>query len=91
MALSRFQFARAGQPQYITSYSAGSVGRNLYRYKRTVVSLGFAYQVRSALQITCDVSNLFNEPQAFYRGISDQMQSTVILGTTINVGVSGRF
>ena len=76
---------------YITSYSAGSAGRNLYRYKRTVVNVGFAYQIRPAVQITCDVSNLFNEPQAFYRGIPDQMQSTIILGTTINVGLSGRF
>jgi TonB-dependent receptor len=76
---------------YITSYSAASAGRNLYRFERTVVNLGFGYQVRPALQVTCDVTNLFNEPQAFYRGIPDQMQSTVILGTTITVGVSGRF
>ncbi|MBI4624832.1 MAG: TonB-dependent receptor [Verrucomicrobia bacterium] len=76
---------------YIDSYSAASPGRNLYRFKRTVVNVGFAYQLRPTLQLTCDVSNLFNEPQAFYRGIPDQMQSTIILGTTINVGVAGRF
>ena len=50
-----------------------------------------AYQVRPAVQLTLDVSNVFNEPLSFYRGIPDQMQSTGILGTTMNFGVSGRF
>ena len=76
---------------YITSFSATSAGRNLYRYERTVVNVGLAYQLRPSLLVTCDISNLFNEPQALYRGIPDQMQSTIILGTTINVGLSGRF
>jgi TonB-dependent receptor len=76
---------------HITSYSAASLGRNLYRFERTVVNVGFAWQLRPALQLTCDVTNLFNEPQAFYRGIPDQMQSTVLLGTTMTLGVSGRF
>ena len=77
--------------EYITSYSAGSVGRNIYRYKRTIVNLGFAYQIRPAVQLTWDISNLFNAPLASYRGIPDQMQSTGILGTTMNFGVNGRF
>jgi hypothetical protein len=37
------------------------------------------------------VSNLFNEPQVFYRGIRDQMERTIITGTTITLGVQGRF
>ena len=76
---------------YITSYSAASVGRNLYRFARTVMSIGVAYQVRPSLAFTCDVNNLANSPQAFYRGIPDQMQSTIIQGTTITMGVNGRF
>ena len=77
--------------EYITSFSSGSAGRNIYRYQRTVVNLGLGYQFRPSMQVTLDVTNLFNEPQAFYRGIPDQMQSTVILGTTLTVGLSGRF
>ena len=77
--------------EYITSYSASSAGRSIHRYKRTIVNMGFAYQIRPAVQLTLDISNVFNEPLAFYRGIPDQMQSTGILGTTMNFGVSGRF
>jgi len=76
---------------YITIYTAASVGRNLYRMKRTITNLGLAYQVRPSLTLTCDVANLFNEPEAFYRGIRDQMASTNIPGTSITLGVNGRF
>jgi hypothetical protein len=44
-----------------------------------------------AVSLTCDISNLFNEPQALYRGIPDQMQRTIINGITEKVRVSGRF
>jgi hypothetical protein len=77
--------------EHITSYTAASVGRNLYRYKYSTVTAGVAYQLRPAVNLTLDVSNLYNEPQANYRGIPDQMQSTVINGTTISFGVNGRF
>jgi TonB-dependent receptor len=76
---------------YITSFTAASVGRNLYRLKRTITNLGLAYQVRPSLTLTCDVSNLYNNPEVFYRGIRDQMASTNIPGTAITFGVNGRF
>ena len=76
---------------YITNYTAASLGRNIYRFKYATVNVGVAYQYRPSLAFTVDVSNLFNEPQAFYRGIKDQMQTTVINGTTITFGVNGRF
>lgn len=76
---------------YITNYSAASIGRNLYRAKRSIVNLGVTYRLRPSLSLACDVSNVFNEPQAFYRGIPDQMQSTILTGTTITFGVRGQF
>ncbi|MBI4623077.1 MAG: TonB-dependent receptor [Verrucomicrobia bacterium] len=76
---------------YITNYSAASLGRNLYRFKRTMVNVGLAYQVRPAVTLTCDVANLFNEPEAFYRGIPDQLQRMNLPGTSITFGVNGRF
>lgn len=76
---------------YITSYNAASPGRNLYRFERTNVNLGLAYQLRPTLSLICDVANVFNEPQRFYRGIPDQVQSTIYNGTTISLGVTGRF
>ena len=76
---------------YLQTYSAGAAGRNLYRLSRTVINVGLAYQVRPWLSLTVDISNIFNEPQAHYRGVPDQMQSTSYPGVTISAGVSGRF
>lgn len=76
---------------YITTYTAATIGRNLYKFKRTTTNLGFAYEVRPSVSLTLDVSNLTNEPQAQYRGIRDQMERTVIDGTTITFGIGGRF
>ena len=76
---------------YITAFTAASVGRNLYRYSYSTVTAGVAYQYRPWLQFTADVANLFNEPQSQYRGIPDQMANTIINGTTITLGVNGRF
>lgn len=76
---------------YITSFTAASVGRNLFRYKRTIVNTGVAYHYRPWLNFTCDGSNLTNEPESFYRGIPDQLQRYNIAGTTITIGVNGRF
>lgn len=77
--------------EHITSYSAASAGRNLYRFRRTILNAGVAYQVRPTLTVTLDVSNLGNEPESFYRGIPDQMQRTNLPGTTLTMGINGRF
>jgi len=77
--------------EYITSYTAASVGRNIYRRERRMVNLGFAYQVRPAVTLTLDLDNITNEPQSLYRGVPDQIQLISYHGTTISVGVNGRF
>ena len=76
---------------YITAYNATSPARNNYLRSRTITNVGIAYQFRPALSFTIDVTNLFDEPQVFYRGYRDRMQSTLITGTTITFGVAGRF
>ena len=76
---------------YISSYSAASIGRNLYRFSRTSVNAGMEYRLRPGVSVTFDVANPFGVPQRLYRGIPDQMQSTISNFTTITVGVSGRF
>ena len=77
--------------EHLQTYSAASLGRNLYRFKRVITTLGFGYPINPALNVTVDIDNLFNEPQTRYRGIPDQMQSTNLTGTTVTLGVSGRF
>jgi TonB-dependent receptor len=76
---------------YITSYTAASVGRNQYRYAYKTFTVGAAYQWRPSLSFTIDVGNLTNEPQRLYRGNPDQMATTIINGQTITFGVNGRF
>ena len=76
---------------YLTNYSAASAARNRYLYERTIINFGLAYQIRPALSLTCDVANLFNEPQSSYRGIPDRMENTNFAGTSITLGVGGRF
>ena len=76
---------------YITNFTAVGSPRNLYRYKRTILNVGAAYHFRPWLNLTCDVSNLTNEPESFYRGVPDRMQRFNIAGTTITFGVNGRF
>ncbi|MSU48700.1 MAG: TonB-dependent receptor [Opitutus sp.] len=75
---------------YINSFDAVSPWRNLYVVHRSIYNVGFAYQLRPSVTLTGDVANLFNEPQAVYRGIPDRMQRTSINGTTVTLGVSGR-
>ncbi len=76
---------------YITSYNATSPGYSAYRFAYRTVNLGVTWQLRPAVQLTADVSNLFNEPQRSYRGFSDRMSGTVINGTSLSFGVNGRF
>ncbi|MDP3208104.1 MAG: TonB-dependent receptor, partial [Rhodoglobus sp.] len=76
---------------YINAYTAGGPARNQYRFKRTIVNLGASYQFTPKVGVSLDVSNLFNEPVAFYRGIPDRMERTLITGTTLNLGITGRF
>ena len=76
---------------FLTSYTATSLGRNLYRVKRNLINLGFSYQVRPSVNLTLDVDNLTNVPQKRYRGVPDQVEYFNYPGTTITVGVNGRF
>ena len=76
---------------YITSYNATSPGYSAYRFAYRTVNLGVTWQLRPAVQLTADVSNVFNEPQRSYRGFSDRMSGTVINGTSLSFGVNGRF
>ena len=76
---------------YLDALNAANAPLNLYRETRTIVNAGIAYQYRPTLAFTIDVANLFNEHQVLYRGYADRMQTTIIPGTTITFGVSGRF
>lgn len=75
----------------ITAFNATAPWRDTYRVARTVMNLGFAYQIRPNASLTCDIDNLSNEPQLVYRGTRDQLQSVSYHGLAVTLGVSGRF
>lgn len=76
---------------YLSSYDATNPARNSYRKAMETVNFGVAYLVRPSVSLNLDVSNIFNEPQVLYRGYSNRMQTTIINGVALNVGISGRF
>jgi outer membrane receptor protein involved in Fe transport len=76
---------------YISSYNATAPGRAQYRFKRTVVDVGVSYQFTAKVGVSLDVSNLFNERLAWYQAFPDRLQRSHILGTTVNLGLTGRF
>ncbi len=76
---------------YTSSYSRTNVALNLYRRARSVFNTSFAFQIRPSVSLTLDIDNITNEPQVFYRGYRNRIQSHVRNGVTMNFGVSGRF
>jgi len=77
--------------RYITNFTASNSPRNEYKYSRTTVNFGLGWQLRPGANLFCEVINVFNEPQARFRGWDSRMSYTSIGGTQINFGISGRF
>ena len=85
------ELKRRKPPSQFNFPGHGHTFRRVYRFSRTIQNLGFAWQVRPELNLTCDIDNLANEPQRRYRGIPDQLQAYNLTGTSVTFGVSGRF
>jgi iron complex outermembrane receptor protein len=76
---------------FLQASGGANPARNLFRLDRTLIHLGFSYQLRPSLTLTLDIDNLTNEPQRRYRGIPDQMEYFNYPGTAVTIGVTGRF
>ncbi len=68
-----------------------ATSRNRYMRSRDLFNLNLRYQLRTNLTLNVGVQNIFNEPQRYYRGIPDQMETFLMQGTTITGGIEGRF
>jgi len=77
--------------EYITAFNATSAALHLYRNSMKTVNVGVGYQVNPAVNLSLDVANLFNEPQAWYRGRKERAQRTLYNFVTVTAGVNGRF
>ena len=76
--------------EYLEDFS-DTAARLRYRMSRTVVNLGLSYQLRPQMTLFCDISNLFDEPQRFYRYRPSQIERYTYNNPAITFGISGRF
>lgn len=76
--------------EYINTYNVSPALR-LYRMSNKTVNVGVAYQLQPNVGLSLDVTNIFNEPQVFYRGFKDRTQRTLINFVTVTAGINGRF
>jgi hypothetical protein len=65
--------------------------RNRYMRSRDLFNMNLRYQIYRNITFNFGVQNIFNEPQRYYRGIPDQMETFLMQGTTITSGFEGRF
>ncbi|MGH7959609.1 MAG: hypothetical protein ACREH8_21725, partial [Opitutaceae bacterium] len=77
--------------EYVQSLNAANPALSLYRLSRKTVNVSLSYQWKPAVNLSLDAANIFNDPQATYRGFKDRRQSTLYNFVTVTAGVSGRF
>jgi outer membrane receptor protein involved in Fe transport len=65
--------------------------RDRYMLPRDLFNLNLRYQLPRNVTVNLGVQNIFNEPQRYYRGVPDQMETFLIQGTTLTLSVEGRF
>jgi iron complex outermembrane receptor protein len=73
------------------NYNFAQPSRNRYLKSRKIVNASMRYEIRPNVTVNLGVANLFNEPQVYYRGIPDQMETFLVNGTTMTAGIEGRF
>jgi TonB-dependent receptor len=73
------------------AYNVANPSRNRFMRARDLVNVNLRYQLPHNVTVNLGVQNLFNEPQRYYRGFSDQMETFLMQGTTMTMSVEGRF
>jgi len=73
------------------AYNLAAPSRNQYLQARELVNANIRYSIRPSLTLNFGVQNVFNEPQIYYRGVRDQLETFLVNGTTITAGIEGRF
>lgn len=79
------------QSAYLQDYNANDASRLRYKMARELVNVGVSYRIRRNATLSLDIANIFNEPQQFYRGVSNRLERSTTNGVAIVLGVRGRF
>lgn len=72
-------------------FNTTAPSRNRYMLARNLFNVNVRYNLPRNMTVNLGVQNLFNEPQRYYRGIPDQMETFLIQGTTLTLSLEGRF
>jgi outer membrane receptor protein involved in Fe transport len=75
----------------VTTFNPTNPAQSVFRLPQERVDVGLGYQLRPALGLSLDVSNIFNTPQSSYMGYKDRMRQNIYNFVTIAVGVRGQF
>jgi TonB-dependent receptor len=75
--------------EFLANYS-NDLSRLRYRNIRRMVNFSFSYAILKSLELSVDIQNAFNEPNAYYR-LPDRSERITTAGTSVVLGVSGRF
>jgi TonB-dependent receptor len=75
----------------VTTFNPTNPAQSVFRLPQERVDIGLGYQLRPALGLSLDVSNIFNTPQSSYMGYKDRMRQNIYNFVTIAVGVRGQF
>lgn len=76
--------------EYLATYAVDPSAL-YYGYARTTLNLNVSYQINPRFTIFCDLPNVTDEPQKFYRYTSGRLAQWNRSYTTVSLGVSGRF
>jgi outer membrane receptor protein involved in Fe transport len=73
----------------ITAYSTNEALR-LYRKARALLNVSTSYALRPGTELFCNIENVFDEPQEWYRYKPERHQASNFNGTAVFFGVNGR-
>ncbi len=72
-------------------YNVAQPSRNRYMMPRSLFNMNLRYNLPRNITANFGVQNVFNEPQRYYRGVHDQLETFLIQGTTLTMSLEARF
>lgn len=76
--------------EYLATYST-DLSRLRYRNIRRLVNFNAGYTISKGLTLSLDIQNAFNEPNQYYRYLPERNERITMAGTSMVLGISGKF
>ena len=78
------------KPQFTRNYDVSLEYYFLYRKARALLNVSTSYALRPGTELFCNIENVFDEPQEWYRYKPERHQASNFNGTAVFFGVNGR-